>query len=155
MEMPEKIISERLVLERPYPISFKLAEEIFAKIEASRSTLRLHLPWVDKTLRAEDQFINYFATYCLDSWENKSGFPYIIRQKETNELIGAIDLMAISEQHKSGELGYYLFDFAVGFGYMQEALKCRHPGAAGHHQPCGWLFPHLSLLLRFECRWLY
>lgn len=124
MEMPEKIISERLILERPFPASFKLAEEIFAKVEASRSTLRLWLPWVDKTLSAEDEFINYLATYCLDCWKNKSGFPYIIRLKDTNELIGSIDLMSVDEQSKSGEIGYYLFDSAVGFGYMQEAVKC-------------------------------
>ena len=123
MDMPEKIISERLVLERPFPASFKLAEEIFAKIEESRSTLRLWLPWVDKTLRAEDEFTNYLATYCLDCWKNKSGFPYIIRLKDTNELIGSIDLMSVDEQSKSGEIGYYLFDSAVGFGYMQEAVK--------------------------------
>lgn len=124
MEMPEKITSERLVLERPYPPTFKLAEEIFAKIEASRSTLRLWLPWVDKTVRAEDEFSNYLNSYCLDNWKNKTGFPYIIRLKETNELIGSIDLMAVNEQTKSGEIGYYLFDDAVGFGYMQEAVKC-------------------------------
>ena len=124
MEMPEKIISERLILERPYPESFKLAEEIFAGIEASRSTLRLWLPWVDRTLRAEDEFSGYLATYSHDNWTNKSGFPYIIRIKETNELIGTIDLMAVNEQLKSGEIGYYLFDSAVGFGYMQEAVKC-------------------------------
>ena len=124
MEMPEKIASERLILERPYPVTFKLAEELFAKIESSRATLRLWLPWVDRTLRAEDEFTNYLAVYCLDNWKNKSGFPYIIRLKETNELIGGIDLMSVDEQVKSGEIGYYLFDSAVGFGYMQEALKC-------------------------------
>ncbi len=123
MEMPEKIISERLILERPFPASFELAEEIFAKVETSRSTLRLWLPWVDKTLRAEDEFTNYLATYCLDGWKNKSGFPYIIRLKDTNELIGGIDLMSVNEQSKSGEIGYYLCNSAVGFGYMQEAVK--------------------------------
>ena len=124
MEMPEKIISERLILERPYPASFKLAEEIFAKVEDSRATLRLWLPWVDKTLRVEDEFINYLHSYCIDCWEHKTGFPYIIRLKETNELIGSIDLMSVNEQRQSGEFGYYLFDSAVGFGYMQEAIKC-------------------------------
>jgi len=123
MEMPEKIISERLVLERPYPATFKLAEEIFANVEASRATLRVWLPWVDKTSRAEDTFTSYLATYCLDNWENKTGFPYMIRSKETNELLGSVDLMSIDEKNKSGEIGYYLFDTAVGFGYMQEAVK--------------------------------
>ena len=47
-----------------------------------------------------------------------------MRTKNTNELIGSIDLMGVDEQSKSGEIGYYLFDFAVGFGYMQEAVKC-------------------------------
>ena len=129
MEMPEKLTSERLVLERPYPVSFKLAEEIFAKVEDSRATLRLWLPWVDKTLRAEDEFINYLHSYCLDCWEHKTGFPYVIRLKETNELVGCIDLMSIDEQCKSAGIGYYLFDSAVGFGYMQEAVICLEKAA--------------------------
>ena len=124
MDMPEKITSERLILERPYPISFKLAEEIFAKIEASRATLSLWFSWVNKTLRAEDEFANYLSSYCIDNWQNKNGFPYIIRLKETNELIGSIDLMSVDEQCQSAEIGYYLFDSSVGFGYMQEAVKC-------------------------------
>ena len=124
MEMPEKIESERLIIERPYPPTFDLANEIFAKVEASRATLRLWLPWVDKTLSAEDEFSNYLTSYSLECWENKSGFPYIIRLKNTNELIGSIDLMDIDEQSKSAEIGYYLFESAVGFGYMQEAVKC-------------------------------
>ena len=82
------------------------------------------MPWVDKTLSAEDEFSNYLASYSLNSWKNKSGFPYLIRLKETKELIGCIDLMAIDEQSKSGEIGYCLFDSAVGFGYMQETVKC-------------------------------
>lgn len=122
MEMPEKIISERLILERPYPISFELAEEIFNKVEESCSNLRLWLPWVDRTLRPEDEFANYLATYSLENWKNKTGFPYLIRLKNTNELIGSIDLMSVHETNKSGEIGYYLFDFAVGFGYMKEAV---------------------------------
>ena len=91
--MPEKIESERLILERPYPPTFDLANEICAKVEASRATLHLWLPWVNKTLSAEDEFRNYLTSYSLECWENKSGFPYIIRLKSTNELIGSIDLM--------------------------------------------------------------
>lgn len=122
MEMPEKITSERLVLERPYP-SFDLAKEIFALVELSRNTLRLWLPWVDTTIRAEDEFA-FLNNYCVSGWENKSGFPYVIRLASTKELLGTIDLMKVDEQHKSGEIGYWLSDSAVGFGYMQEAVRC-------------------------------
>lgn len=122
MEMPEKIVTERLILERPYPATFELAEEIFALVEISRQTLRLWLPWVDETNSAEDEFCNYLCSYCVNNWKNKSGFPYIIRLKETNGLIGGIDLMQVNDRTKSGEIGYWLSDSAVGFGYMQEAV---------------------------------
>lgn len=121
MEMPEKIIANRLILERPYPVTFKLAEEMFAAVDLSRQTLRLWLPWVDATKTVEDEF-SFLVTYCSDNWKNKSGFPYIIRKKDTNEFIGSIDLMKINEERKSGEIGYWLSDTAVGAGYMQEAV---------------------------------
>lgn len=124
MKMPEKITSARLILERPYPISFELAKEIFAAVDESRATLRLWLPWVDTTLKAEDEFSGYLNSYCLDNWQKETGFPYIIRLQENNKFIGGIDLMQVNEQRKSGEIGYWLIDSAVGFGYMQEAVKC-------------------------------
>lgn len=124
MNMPEKITSDRLILERPYPITFDMAKEIFAAVEASRTTLRLWLPWVETTLRAEDEFSSYLSSYCLNNWNDKKGFPYIIRLQKNNEFIGGIDLMQVDEQCKSGEIGYWLADSAVGFGYMQEAVKC-------------------------------
>ena len=122
MDMPETLTSDRLILQRPYPTTFALAQEIFEAVDASRSTLRVWLPWVDATLRTEDEFNNYLASYCLNNWQNKTGFPYIIRLKSDNSFIGGVDLMHVDEKNKSGEIGYWLSDNAVGHGYMQEAV---------------------------------
>lgn len=123
LKMPNKIEAQRIVLMRPYPPTFKLAKEIFEKIELSRSTLRDWLPWVDKTKRPEDNYTVWLVGHVLKNWEAGTGFAYIIRDKETKALLGAVDLMGCHETHKSGEIGYWMSDDAVGHGYMSEAVR--------------------------------
>ncbi|MBQ3696027.1 MAG: GNAT family N-acetyltransferase [Alphaproteobacteria bacterium] len=123
LNMPEKIESERIVLLRPHPATFELAKEIFAKVELSRNTLRDWLPWVDGTKTAEDEFSGWLINWCKKHWEEGKGFAYVIRGKENNELLGAIDLMEYDETNKSALIGYWLSDDAVGHGYMTEAVR--------------------------------
>ncbi len=122
MIMPEILESERLVLSRPYPVTMALAEEIFAAVEQSRNELEPWLPWVSATTCARDEFDNYLNGYCMNGWQNQTGFVYIIRTKANNEFVGTIDLMKVCDKNKSGEIGYWLKSKAVGYGYMQEAV---------------------------------
>jgi len=121
LKMPEKIISERIVLERPLQPTFRLAEEIFAKVELSRKTLREWLSWVDGTKRPEDRY-GWLVNGAQKNWEAGEGYAYLIRDKKTKSLLGVIDLMDCSEKHKTAEIGYWLSDDAVGHGYMTEAV---------------------------------
>jgi len=123
LKMPEKIRSDRIVLVRPYPPTFELAKEFFAKVESSRNTLRDWLPWVDRTKTPEDEFSGWMINWCKKNWEEGIGFAYIIRDKKTHAILGAIDLMDYKEKHKSAEIGYWLSDDAVGYGYMAEAVR--------------------------------
>ena len=120
-KMPEKIESERLVLLRPYP-TFELAKEIFEKVDLSRNTLRDWLPWVDGTKSPEAEYTNWLINWVQQHWDEGKGFAYLIRNKETNAILGAIDLMNYHETHKSAEIGFWLSDDAVGQGYMTEAV---------------------------------
>ena len=101
LEMPEKIEGERVVLVRPYPPTFELAKEIFKKVELSRETLRDWLPWVDNTKTPEDEFSHWLVNWALQHWNEGHGFAYLIRHKETNAVLGAIDLMKYIEKNKS------------------------------------------------------
>ncbi|MBP5344099.1 MAG: GNAT family N-acetyltransferase [Alphaproteobacteria bacterium] len=121
LKMPEKIMSERIVLERPIQPTFKLAEEIFEKVDLSRKTLREWLSWVDGTKRPEDRY-SWLVNGAQKNWETGEGYAYLIRDKKTHALLGVIDLVDCSEKHKSAEIGYWLSDDAVGHGYMTEAV---------------------------------
>lgn len=123
LNMPEKIEGERIVLVRPFPATFELAKEIFEKVELSRNTLRDWLPWVDGTKTPEDEYTNWLVNWVEKHWKEGCGFAYIIRDKKTNTLLGAIDLMEYSESDQSAQIGYWLSDDAVGHGYMTEAVR--------------------------------
>ena len=122
LNMPKQIKSERIVLMQACPITFKLAEEIFKKIDLSRKTLREWLPWVDGTKYPEDRY-SWLVNGVQKSWEMGKAYAYLIRDKKTLSLLGVIDLMDCNENHKSAEIGYWLSDDAVGHGYMSEAVK--------------------------------
>ena len=123
LTMPEEINGDRIVLVRPYPATFDLAKEIFEKVTHSREVLRDWLPWVDSTKTAEDEYTNWLISWCQKRWQEGSGFAYLIRHKETQDLLGAIDLMRYIDKNKSAEIGYWLSNDATGKGYMIEAVK--------------------------------
>ena len=122
-KMPQKITSERIVLVRPYPPTFKLAEEVFEKVELSRETLQKWLPWVPGTKTPEDEYTHWLVNWAQQHWNEGHGFAYLIRDKKTKAVLGAIDLMQVDEVNKSAEIGYWLSNDAVGHGYMTEAVR--------------------------------
>lgn len=122
-KMPQKIKSDRIVLVRPYPPTFKLAKEIFEKVELSRETLLEWLPWVPGTKTPEDEYTHWLVNWAQKHWNEGHGFAYLIRDKKTKAVLGAIDLMQVDEVNKSAEIGYWLSDDAVGHGYMAEAVN--------------------------------
>lgn len=123
MQLPEQIESERIILKHPLKPTFKLAEELYAIVDKSRNTLREWLPWVDKTNSVEDEFTGFLVGSCQKNWEEGCGFAYILYQKETNQILGIVDLFQINEKNQSAEIGYWLSDDATGHGYMQEAVR--------------------------------
>lgn len=97
MQLPEQIESERIVLKHPMKPTFKLAEELYAIVDKSRNTLREWLPWVDKTNSVEDEFTGYLVSLNQKHWDEGNGFGYLIYQKETNQILGVVDLCHVEE----------------------------------------------------------
>lgn len=126
--MPERISTARLVLERPWPATPELAGEIFGAVERSRATLRLWLPWVDSTLRPEDE-LEYLAGPCVEGWRSGRAFRYAIHLAAAGEFAGFIALEGVDERNRSGEVGYWLADAHTGCGYMQEAVPALESAA--------------------------
>ena len=121
LKMPEKIKSEHIILTRPFPVTFELANEIFEKIDSSRDTLRKWLSHIDLTKKPEDRFP--WLMNQIQKWAAGESFAYMIRGQKTNTLLGGIDLVHYSEEHKSAEIGYWLSNDAVGHGYVTEAVN--------------------------------
>lgn len=122
MNFPNQIKSERLVLERPYPVTVELAEEIYKTVMSSREHLSEWLPWATETYSLADEF-SYLKDWCEAHWQNEEGFAYLIREKETKKFLGIIDLMKVNQKHKSAEIGFWLAKDATKKGYMIEAVK--------------------------------
>ena len=123
MQLSEQIETERLILKHPLNPTFELAKELYAVVDSSRKSLEEWLPWPNKTNSPEDEFSGYLMGLYKKNWDEKSGCAYLIYHKETNRFLGVVDLMHISEENKSGEIGYWLGDKATGHGYMQEAVR--------------------------------
>ncbi len=129
MELPEEIESKRVILKHPLIPTFKLAKELYAVVDKSRETIREWLPWPDKTNSPEDEFSGFLMKWYKKHWDNKDGFAYLIYPKDISQFAGVIDLMHVSEEDKSAEIGYWLGDHAVGYGYMQEAVHALESAA--------------------------
>ena len=122
MDFKEKLEGKRIVLLRPYPPTFDLAQKIFAEVIVSQENLRPWLPWANKEYKQEDAFV-YLTDWCEKSWNEKKGFAYIICDKQTGKFMGCIDAMDINDKHKSCEIGYWISINYQGNGYMHEALE--------------------------------
>ena len=136
MRLPEKIEADRCTLRGLREPSFDMAEKLYAKVNASRDRLCKWLPWVDTIRSVEDEYTRYLVEWCRAHWSAGIGFAYAIVLKGTEQVLGCIDIFNISWEDKSGEIGYWLGDDAVGCGYMQEAVQALEAEAfaAGLHR---------------------
>ena len=55
-------------------------------------------------------------------WENETGFWWKIQIKQSKESIGAIGLNDIQQEHRRGEIGFWLLPEYWRQGYITEAL---------------------------------
>ena len=122
MKFDDKIEGERIVLELP-KATFEQAKEIFALVEVSREELRPWLDWCDKTKTPEDEFSGFLKDWCEANRESGTGFTYLIREKSTGAFCGTVDIFKLDDEHKTGEIGYWLGTPYVGKGYMHEAVE--------------------------------
>lgn len=122
MFFPKKIYTDRIILQHPQKPTFELANELFSAVDISRESLSRWLPWVDKTKCAEDEFF-FLRDWSHQNWIDHKGCSYLIRCRKTNKLLGVLDFMHINKENHSGEIGYWLAAYAVGNGFISEAIQ--------------------------------
>lgn len=95
------------------------AEEIFRLTDKNRKYLKKWLPWVEKTVKAEDTLI--FIKNSVDNHVKGSSFNCAVFYK--NKIAGVIGLTEISKFSNGTEIGYWLGKEFTGKGIMTKACK--------------------------------
>lgn len=113
MKPPEEFETKRLRLRIP---ALDDAEKIFNLYAQDKKVTRF-LTWkphdsIDET-RA-------FLERCLDVWQQSRAFPWVVVEREQDQLIGMIELEV--DGHRA-ELGYVLAQAFWGAGYATEAAQ--------------------------------
>lgn len=112
----QKIETERLTLRR-----FKVedAENMFKNWASDPENVK-HLSWsAHKNIEETKNILNEW----IASYENKKSYNWAITLKETDEIIGGIDVILLLEHIDCCEIGYVLSKKYWNQGIMTEALK--------------------------------
>jgi ribosomal-protein-alanine N-acetyltransferase len=113
LKLPEKIYTERLILQR---LRYEDAEEIFYAY-ASKAEVTKYLSWpTHKSVTDTREFLRY----AIDCWNKGLDFSYSIRLNESNQLIGGFGF--INDGGKI-QFGYALSPTHWNRGYATEACK--------------------------------
>jgi RimJ/RimL family protein N-acetyltransferase len=122
MDMPQTIENEDIILEIPLIHTEELANELLAEVKDSIELLKPWLPWATDDYSMKNE-MGFLKDQCLERYNNKSGYAYLIRDKKTHKFCGVIDIIRIEEDAKLGEIGYWLAKSSQGKGYMTKAVK--------------------------------
>jgi [ribosomal protein S5]-alanine N-acetyltransferase len=113
LDLPEKIETERLLLQR---LRYEDAEEIFYTY-ASKPEATKYMAWPTHK-RVEDT--RGFVRYAIDAWNLGLDYSFSIRLKQTNKFIGSFGVI-----HENGRIqfGYVLSPTEWGRGYATETVQ--------------------------------
>lgn len=113
----QELETDRLILRQ-----FKMSdvEELFYKGYITDEIMTKNLSWKPcKTIEELESLIKSW----VDSYESKDFYKWLIVLKETNELIGAIDIVNLYKRKDYGEVGYCISSKHWNKGYATEALR--------------------------------
>ena len=114
MNAPPRVITNRLVMAQPGPQD---AEAIFERYAADPDVTR-YVGWArHRTVEDARAFLDFSTA----QWERRGAGPYLIRARDTGQLLGGtgLDLHAAAE----AMTGYVLAKDSWGKGYATESLR--------------------------------
>lgn len=95
------------------------AETIFNTVDENREFLDPFLPWVAATRSAQDSL--EFVRNARQRFANSTSLACGIWLDQ--RLAGAVELFTVRNQHSTGELGYWLAEWATGRGIMTRSCR--------------------------------
>lgn len=113
MRPPETIKTSRLCLRPP---TMEDAEAIFSRYAQDEAVTK-YMTWHPHQSIEETR--DYLRS-CVEKWQRGSGFPWAITLKESQELIGMVEIRIDGFM---ADIGYVLASDYWGRGYMPEAVK--------------------------------
>lgn len=124
---PVKIEGERIIL-RTYEEAD--VDRVYEAIDASRNELGSWLTWCTDNFSPEDarKWVNSRS----HAWLREEEFSFLIVEKSTGNIIGAIGLNQINRAHGFANMGYWVSSASAGKGYTSEAARLLAAYALNH-----------------------
>lgn len=95
------------------------AQAFFDLVNKNREEFRKWLPWVDKTVSAEDT--KKFLLECQQEFKDKKAADFGVLYE--GKWVGSMGFHTIKLDHEWAEIGYWLDGDYVGKGIMTECVK--------------------------------
>jgi RimJ/RimL family protein N-acetyltransferase len=118
VDLPDELVSPRIVVR---PLGDDDAPGLWEAIEESRGTLGDWMPWVDDYRSPDDALA--FARRSRAKWVTREELGVGIFDRQTGRLLGGSGLARIDWTIRRFEIGYWLRESAVGFGYVSETVQ--------------------------------
>lgn len=110
------LTTQRLIL-RPFLLTdAQRVQELAGHPKVAATTATVPHPYLDGMA---EQWISFHGEWL----EKGSAITLAVVLKDSDELIGCIDLMGISKQHQKAEIGYWIGVDYWNQGYCSEAMK--------------------------------
>lgn len=109
--------TERLILRR---VELTDAENMFNNY-CNSDTVTEYLSW--NTHKSIEDTIEYLKNVALPKYEEEYAYLWVLVLKETNEVIGSVEVSQIDLKHKSAMVGWVLGEKYWGQGLMPEAAR--------------------------------
>ncbi|WP_189338076.1 GNAT family N-acetyltransferase [Halomonas elongata] len=101
------------------PLAHHHAASLFDAVDASRSTLRAWLPWVDATRAVDDS--RAFIDSAMQEWQAGTAMHFAILWR--GELAGACGFNRIVASRRMAALGYWLSHDVTGHGIITACVR--------------------------------